>query len=412
MVPFIAHISGNPNIPALGRINIRAQPSTAAGVAVLFEAPVGTNNLTVLEVQNDLANNHLNGKVYQWFRLRFADGRIGWARDDLISVQGDGTLFGYPDLNQAAYAFGLMRALLPVTPTPTPPPVPVPPPPEPEPEPEPEPPPAPPPTGDLLATVISPSSLNLRNAPVNGTVIARIGFRKRVKILNAQPQGGTSNFIWVQVQAVEGVGWVRHDFLSVSGNGSRFGLSAGDEFPTPMENFWWVRGQNVNQNPGEANHKGWDFGASPGEVVRSAPTNGLVMRLMNCTRCTAEKPNVISQGIPLNSPSVLNDPAWGFGYGNAVIVRYLNNQLPASARQRLTEWGYSGMHLYVIYAHLKSISVTVGQRLEPNQQIGIIGNTGNSTGTHLHIEVHVSAKVDDIGWGALPNLDPKVAFRR
>jgi hypothetical protein len=179
-----------------------------------------------------------------------------------------------------------------------------------------------------------------------------------------------------------------------------------------MENYWWVRGQNQNQNPGESNHKGWDYGASPNEIIRSAPSGGLVMRLMNCTRCTADKPNVISQGIPLDSPSVLQDAAWGFGYGNAVIVRYLNEQLPASTRQRLSQQGMGGAHLYVIYAHLKTISVTVGQRLSANQQVGDIGNTGNSTATHLHLEVHASMNDADTGWGQLRNFDPGILFRR
>ena len=67
----------------------------------------------------------------------------------------------------------------------------------------------------------------------------------------------------------------------------------------------------------------------------------------------------IQQGHPLNDPGVLSDAAWGFGYGNAVIVRYTNDLLPASTRDRLVQAGLSGAHLFVIYAHLSSISVQV-----------------------------------------------------
>lgn len=43
-----------------------------------------------------------------------------------------------------------------------------------------------------------------------------------------------------------------------------------------------------------------------------------------------------------------------------------------------------------IYAHLDSISVQSGQQIEEGEVIGIEGNTGNSTGIHLHLELRES----------------------
>lgn len=42
------------------------------------------------------------------------------------------------------------------------------------------------------------------------------------------------------------------------------------------------------------------------------------------------------------------------------------------------------------YAHLDSVTVEVGQRVETGLQIGTVGNTGNakSTPSHIHIEMH------------------------
>lgn len=59
---------------------------------------------------------------------------------------------------------------------------------------------------------------------------------------------------------------------------------------------------------------------------------------------------------------------WSSGYGNHIIVDHGN--------------GYT-----TLYAHLNSVFVGVGENLGKGQQIGTVGNTGNSTGPHLHFEI-------------------------
>nr|WP_269448714.1 peptidoglycan DD-metalloendopeptidase family protein [Metabacillus kandeliae] len=74
----------------------------------------------------------------------------------------------------------------------------------------------------------------------------------------------------------------------------------------------------------------------------------------------------------------------------------------AAAAGTVTRAGYSssfGNVVYIthsingkiyttVYAHQERLLVHTGQTVEQGQQIGIMGNTGNSTGKHLHFEIH------------------------
>jgi murein DD-endopeptidase MepM/ murein hydrolase activator NlpD len=62
-------------------------------------------------------------------------------------------------------------------------------------------------------------------------------------------------------------------------------------------------------------------------------------------------------------------------YGNAVAIRH--------------DFGFEGQALYTIYAHMDRIDVQVGQVVKTGDQLGLVGNTGNTTGPHLHFEVRI-----------------------
>jgi murein DD-endopeptidase MepM/ murein hydrolase activator NlpD len=51
--------------------------------------------------------------------------------------------------------------------------------------------------------------------------------------------------------------------------------------------------------------------------------------------------------------------------------------------------------IYTRYAHLSTFRVKRGQLVDQGQIIGNIGNTGISTGPHLHYEVHIGSDVVD-----------------
>ena len=49
-----------------------------------------------------------------------------------------------------------------------------------------------------------------------------------------------------------------------------------------------------------------------------------------------------------------------------------------------------GGSIATCYGHQSKILVSVGQGVQQGQQIGLVGNTGNSTGPHLHFEVRLN----------------------
>jgi murein DD-endopeptidase MepM/ murein hydrolase activator NlpD len=52
-----------------------------------------------------------------------------------------------------------------------------------------------------------------------------------------------------------------------------------------------------------------------------------------------------------------------------------------------------------VYGHIDSYSVSVGQRVLAGEQIARMGNRGQSSGPHLHLEVHTPAGlVDPVSW--------------
>lgn len=64
------------------------------------------------------------------------------------------------------------------------------------------------------------------------------------------------------------------------------------------------------------------------------------------------------------------------------------------------DWGES------VYGHMEEIDVTVGQELRGLARIGVSGNTGNSTGPHLHLGIKVAPYRRTDGWGGYCNPAP------
>lgn len=265
---------------------------------------------------------------------------------------------------------------------------------------------------DCYALSQSAADVRVRSEPdLSGEVIAQAEYHQPFLVEEAL-LNTSDGFVWLHVvQPNSGQsGWTRSDFYGWTGSCQKVGLPD-HLFPGPLVNGWWVGGYGPN---GTTSRTGWDFSAQVGEPVHAATTGGVVARIYYCTVCTVERPNTISYGIPLSDASVFANPAWGYGYGNAVIVRYDWDELPVYGQQALREVGLQDTSIQCIYGHLAEIDVDQGQVLTPGEQIGTVGNTGSSSGPHLSLDCR-AVRGDDIFSPADPSrrwINPEWFFNR
>jgi hypothetical protein len=101
-------------------------------------------------------------------------------------------------------------------------------------------------------------------------------------------------------------------------------------------------------------HSGVDLQAETGTPVRAAGNGEVIWA---------------SWGL-YNEKLGKNDP-----YGLSIAIQH--------------DFGYHGQPIYTIYAHLSQTTVEAGQQVTAGEIIALSGNTGNSTGPHLHFEVRI-----------------------
>jgi murein DD-endopeptidase MepM/ murein hydrolase activator NlpD len=87
--------------------------------------------------------------------------------------------------------------------------------------------------------------------------------------------------------------------------------------------------------------------------------------------------NAVDYAIPVGSSLVAaaggevviaKTTGWNGGYAEYIVISHYNGS-------------------QTVYGHLSAVYVTPGQRVTKGQLIGLTGNTGNSTGPHLHLEI-------------------------
>lgn len=121
------------------------------------------------------------------------------------------------------------------------------------------------------------------------------------------------------------------------------------------------------------------FLASPMEFSRV--TSGFAMRFHPVLQRMRQH-NGVDYGAPIGTPvrsvadGVVEFAGTQNGYGKVIEVRH-------------------GKDRSTLYAHLSSIGVVKGQRVEQGQHLGAVGMTGMTTGPHLHFEFRVNGVHED-----------------
>jgi murein DD-endopeptidase MepM/ murein hydrolase activator NlpD len=137
----------------------------------------------------------------------------------------------------------------------------------------------------------------------------------------------------------------------------------------PHDHFYFVRPILVNEvnwplnnyrygyifPDSDAIHTGVDIDAPRGTIIHAAASG-----------------TVVWAGFGLLSGDQGNkeDP-----YGMAVVVRH--------------DFGFEGHRLSTVYAHMEQVLVQVGQKVQAGDDLGLVGDTGFTTGPHVHFEVRL-----------------------
>ncbi len=99
---------------------------------------------------------------------------------------------------------------------------------------------------------------------------------------------------------------------------------------------------------------------------RSAPTRGA-----STNHHGVDIALPVGTAVMASSGGTVTRAGWGSGYGYVVYIQHADGKETR-------------------YGHLSKVLVSVGQRVDQGQKIALSGNTGRSTGPHLHFEMRIN----------------------
>lgn len=136
---------------------------------------------------------------------------------------------------------------------------------------------------------------------------------------------------------------------------------------TPFDHFYFSKPFSANQNPWPV--EDYRYG---GYFFEDIVHTGMDLKIPVGTPVIAAGPGkVVWAGYGLFSGRYDPDDP----YGNAVMIRH--------------DFGYKGQRLYTVYAHLDRVEVEHDQYVETGDFLGLSGETGETSGPHLHFEIRL-----------------------
>jgi len=105
-------------------------------------------------------------------------------------------------------------------------------------------------------------------------------------------------------------------------------------------------------------------------------------------------PSIVHTGVDIDAPlgtpviaAASGKVVW-VGYGLFTVAGNMGDPYGLAVAIR-HDFGINGKRLYTVYAHMRKINVIDGQQISAGDQIGEVGETGATTGPHLHFEVRL-----------------------
>lgn len=133
----------------------------------------------------------------------------------------------------------------------------------------------------------------------------------------------------------------------------------------------------------------------PDQVLIRKPTAGIITSKFGIRKLKRERRARSHNGIDFRG--AIGTPIWAAGAGKVIFSGW------RGAYGQAVEIDH-GNGLTTLYAHMSKRLAKVGQEVRPGTVIGKIGNTGRSTGPHLHFEVRVQQKpinpLDFVKWAS------------
>jgi murein DD-endopeptidase MepM/ murein hydrolase activator NlpD len=139
----------------------------------------------------------------------------------------------------------------------------------------------------------------------------------------------------------------------------------------PFDHFLFRRPVNANANGASLFYYPYGSTGQVGRIHHGIDLPNPIGEIL----VAANSGTVVWAGQSLTDEVINNEFEVFASYGNFIVIQH--------------DFSWEGQNIYTLYAHLEAILVSKGEQVTLGEPIGLIGDTGWSTGPHVHFEVRV-----------------------